>query len=624
MMDLVCGRGGLVLVREMRVPERVYRWRSLVLCALMLQVCVRARKQPPGLEIVVSTQPEGAVPKVFTTDGRECKFPFRLGGTVYHHCISLSSSRKWCSLTHNFDRDQKWGYCSSFPRLFNAFSSSYRLWSPCLPNPCKNGGVCRPEPYRHSFACVCPDHFMGTRCELKKCYESLHLRYYDIGESWGRIHLRNVELCTCLSEGVSCERVRYRVCPHNPCENEGICRIIEATGEVCACSRGYSGPRCSIRPEETCYKNNGVTYRGTANTSHSGATCLPWNSDLLYNELTVDTVYSTSLSGVGDHSFCRNPDRDSQPWCYTLTDRTISWEYCNVPRCPRGPTSRIFPGVSLQSPCPSVSSPLGRTLRCGRKHAKRVSRGRILGGTTSMPGAHPWMAALYIGDNFCAGSLISSCWVVSAAHCFLSNPRYATVRVVLGQHYYNKTSPDTQTFGIVKYVLYHNYVLYNPTVHDIALVKLKKVDGRCARKTQFIRPICLPDRFTTFPDYTCCTITGWGHMEEKGDSYSDLREGMVKIIPYEKCAAPDVYGSELRPGMLCAGSDTCVDACQGDSGGPLACVKDEVSFLYGIISWGDGCGRTGKPGVYTKVSKYVDWINSIIGRHTQTQSKGLS
>lgn len=61
----------------------------------------------------------------------------------------------------------------------------------------------------------------------------------------------------------------------------------------------------------------------------------------------------------------------------------------------------------------------------------------------------------------------------------------------------------------------------------------------------------------------------------------------------------------------------CVDCrvfLQGDSGGPLACARNDVSFLYGIISWGEGCGRFGKPGVYTRVVNYIDWINSVIGR----------
>lgn len=62
---------------------------------------------------------------------------------------------------------------------------------------------------------------------------------------------------------------------------------------------------------------------------------------------------------------------------------------------------------------------------------------------------------------------------------------------------------------------------------------------------------------------------------------------------------------------------------QGDSGGPLACVQNDVSFLYGIISWGDGCGRTGKPGVYTRVTEYISWINQIIKPSKPTRRKRL-
>ncbi|XP_026885627.2 hepatocyte growth factor activator [Electrophorus electricus] len=583
---------------------------GLVVCLSVLILQPSARSAGVA---VLSTRSHSDSQKVLTTDGRECKFPFRLGGTVYYHCISVSSSRKWCSLTHNFDRDMQWGYCGPRARLFSVFLHRLSDQSVCQPNPCRNGGVCVVT-YRHMFECTCLTAFTGPVCELERCYESLHMRHYDIGESWGRIRMRNVEQCTCGGDGVTCERVRYRACLSNPCENEGTCRIIEMTDrEVCSCRPGYSGEYCNIMSEDWCYKDSGEHYRGTANTTLSGAPCLPWNSDLLYDELFVNTVDGASFKGLGDHSFCRNPDEDEMPWCYTMSDRAISWEYCGVPLCPTMPSRHkwVFPPPTTP-PSPSLTPAPGPVPGCGQRHAKRVPRARILGGSSALPGSHPWMAALYIGEEFCAGSLVSSCWIISAAHCFLRNPLRSSVRVVLGQHFFNDTGPNTRTFGIEDYVFYPHYNQFSPTFHDIVLVKLKKADGRCARKGQFIRPICLPDRHVMFPDYTCCTITGWGHMQEKGDSYSHLREGMVRIVPYEKCSSPDVYGSEMRPGMMCAGTNTCVDACQGDSGGPLACVREGISFLYGIISWGDGCGRTGKPGVYTKVSKYAGWINRVI------------
>ncbi|XP_047428178.1 hepatocyte growth factor activator isoform X2 [Mugil cephalus] len=481
---------------------------------------------------VISREPHRESRKVLTTTNEECKFPFRQGGRIHHQCITVLSSKPWCSLTHNFDRDRKWGFCAPQETQSNAVvHTSRKVTETCRVNPCQNGGVCARIPHttKPTFECICPDHFTGELCEQKKCHETIHLRYYDIGETWGRIHLRNVEQCTCVAGEIKCERVHYTMCHKNPCQNDGACRLITSTGkEVCHCRYGYSGPHCSL----------------------------------------VSSQRNTLFS--------------------------------------------LLPPIKKTDPSKPKKSPV-----CGTRHKKRlaVARGRIMGGASSLPGTHPWMAAIYIGQSdFCAGSLISSCWVVSAAHCFFRSPLKSQIRVVLGQQRFNVTGPETRTFGVQDYIFPKQFSVFNPTLHDIVLIKLKKQDGRCVRRTPFIRPICLPEKNMMFPVGYCCTISGWGHISEKANGYSSLQEAFVRLISNDECRKPEVYGNHVTADMICAGLRGCTDACQGDSGGPLACAKNDVSFLYGIISWGEGCGRTNKPGVYTKVVNHIDWINSVIRR----------
>ncbi|XP_010777813.1 hepatocyte growth factor activator [Notothenia coriiceps] len=463
------------------MDQQTFMMAYFVLLFLPCVFSSRGRILSARYESMTSQVPYSGVRKVLTTDNKECKFPFRQGGRIHHHCLTIRSSKPWSAFTHR------------------------------------------------------------------------------------------------------------------------------------RCSGGHRSPTCSYEPESECYTGRGTDYRGVVDTTVSGTRCMAWNSDLLYDELHVGTVENSARKGLGNHAYCRNPDKDKMPWCYTLNNGAISWEHCDVPACVMSVSfsRRIMP---FNVPKPSNR---GKKHVCGKRHEKRLSiaKGRIMAGNSALPGTHPWMAAIYIGEKgFCGGTLVSSCWIVSAAHCFFSNPLRSQLRVVLGQQSFNVTGPNTRTFGVQEYILTKQFSVFNPTLHDIALIKLAKQDGRCVRRTPFIRPICLPDKSMAFPDHFCCSISGWGHMSEKAEGYSSLQEAGVRLIPHDHCKKPHVYGNHFTADMICAGQNGCADACQGDSGGPLACVRHDVSFLYGIISWGDGCGRSDKPGVYTKVTHYIDWINSVITR----------
>ena len=61
------------------------------------------------------------------------------------------------------------------------------------------------------------------------------------------------------------------------------------------------------------------------------------------------------------------------------------------------------------------------------------------------------------------------------------------------------------------------------------------------------------------------------------------------------------------------------DGCQGDSGGPLIHLEGGSWRLVGVVSWGEGCGREGLPGVYTNVGEFRKWMEDIIDKHGGTQ-----
>lgn len=95
-----------------------------------------------------------------------------------------------------------------------------------------------------------------------------------------------------------------------------------------------------------------------------------------------------------------------------------------------------------------------------------------------------------------------------------------------------------------------------------------------------------------------------------------LQKAHIPLIEQAKCASPTVYGSAITQRMICAGFlKGKVDACQGDSGGPLVHFTSSRWHLVGVVSWGVGCARERRPGVYSKVEEMLNWINAVIEKN---------
>uniref|UniRef100_A0A3B3ZCQ1 pancreatic elastase II n=1 Tax=Periophthalmus magnuspinnatus TaxID=409849 RepID=A0A3B3ZCQ1_9GOBI len=237
---------------------------------------------------------------------------------------------------------------------------------------------------------------------------------------------------------------------------------------------------------------------------------------------------------------------------------------------------------------------------------------RVVGGQDVRPHSWPWQVSLQSGkyghwSHACGGTLISSEWVVTAAHCLLSGYSY---RVQLGKHSLeNNEEKGSLTLSLastIKHPKYNDHMSRN----DIALLKLE----RPVTFSDTIKPACLPEEGTVLPNGTPCYVTGWGRLTTSGPGAIILQQALLPVVSYEICSQEDWWSFLLTRDMVCAGGDGIKSSCMGDSGGPLNCQSSDGSWeVHGVVSFGSGqgCNVVKKPSVFTRVSAYNDWISSV-------------
>ncbi|XP_059237177.1 kallikrein-7 isoform X1 [Mustela nigripes] len=224
---------------------------------------------------------------------------------------------------------------------------------------------------------------------------------------------------------------------------------------------------------------------------------------------------------------------------------------------------------------------------------------KIIDGVPCTRGSHPWQVALLKGDQLhCGGVLVNEQWVLTAAHCLMSEYNVHIGSDQLGDNRSQKIRA-TKSFR-------HPGYSTQTHVNDLMLVKL----SRRARLSSNVRKVNLPSRCE--PPGTTCTVSGWGTTTSPDVTFpSKLMCTDVKLISSQDCKK--VYKDLLGKSMLCAGiPNSKTNTCNGDSGGPLMCK----GTLQGLVSWGTfPCGQPNDPGVYTQVCKYVKWIKETMRKH---------
>jgi secreted trypsin-like serine protease len=236
-----------------------------------------------------------------------------------------------------------------------------------------------------------------------------------------------------------------------------------------------------------------------------------------------------------------------------------------------------------------------------------AAEGQIVGGQLAKIADFPWQVSINVSGRLCGGSIYSERWIVTAAHC-LRGRIPGEVTVTGG----TATLDGGGVSRGAKRIIIKSDHDRNTKNNDIALIELADplpIDNQI-KSIALMTPSAEPGLLVKG---TPLVVTGWGPTKEGGATVRDLRFVRVPFVERSVCEQLMKGHFKITENMICAGDVSgAVDSCNGDSGGPLVVGAHSDAKLVGIVSWGEGCARPNKVGVYTRVANYANWIAACV------------
>jgi hypothetical protein len=452
---------------------------------------------------------------------------------------------------------------------------------------CDKGRKCTKDPKSGNFRCAClkrsqcPSDFSpicGTdgvtynnKCLMKvsACEKNQEI---DVAAQ-GECHFGSN--CVSCHEDAKCISDIYCLCKQNYIGNGSFCCPKDMGGEVTV--EGATGllrcdRRCHVADARASWRKNGSPL--DLSEARYG---LAKNGMLLY-------VENLTVHDSGEYS------------CKLRVGGRKYYRYSSL--------EVIGSRIKSQSPC---------SLNCGKSCARKpfVARGQL-----TYAGEFPWQAMLCSPPHgqYCGGVLVSSNCIITAAHCLDDHIR--NISVCLGRQCGNCSESDNQ--GNPQCFKHNSFTVHpgfdrRTLDNDIAIIKLPHSPSLDCTS---VYPVCLPSK-TRDGNFIRAhregIVTGWGKVNSTVSRSTCLRKGHVRLASRRICDIS--HGKyDMTSSMMCATDYN--GACEGDSGGPLVVQNPQYDNRYvlaGIVSWGIGCGRTEKLGVYTSVLSHLDWIKDSCG-----------